>query len=77
MDQLFGEVAAAAINIDILKCDISTPRLILRVPKSYYIKLRSSLTLASQYEGQTCVYKIHKASPLLLALQGDSRIYNH
>lgn len=76
LNQLFGEVATA-VNIDILKYDPINRRATLRVPKSHYIKLRNSLTLCGTYEGEPCAYKIHKASPLLLSLQGDSRNYNH
>lgn len=76
LNQLFGEVATA-VNIDILKYDPINRRSILRVPKTHYIKLRTSLTLCGIYEGEPCAYRIHKASPLLLALQGDSRNYSH
>lgn len=76
VNQLFGEVATA-VNIDILKYDCINRRGILRVPKTHYIKLRSSLTLCGKHEGEPCAYRIHKASPLLLALQGDSRDYTH
>lgn len=76
INTLFGEVGTA-VNIDLIKCNSTNTRVIIRVPESHYLKLRSSLTLASQYEGQTCVYKVHKASPLLLGLLGDSRNYIH
>ncbi|XP_076268183.1 ribonuclease P protein subunit p14-like [Rhynchophorus ferrugineus] len=75
--QIFGEFAAAAIQIDILKFNPETLRAVLRVPKEFYIKLRASLTLSGQFEGVKCSYIVHKASPLLLALQGDSRDYQH
>lgn len=74
--KVFGEVGAS-VNIDILKYNSLTLRGIIRVPKSHYIKVRSSLTLCGRYEGQRCVYIVHKATPLLLALQGDSRHYEH
>lgn len=76
LTQLFGEVSAA-VTIDLLKYNSSNNRAIIRVPKSHYIKLRNSLTLASKYEGQPCIYKIHKATSLLLALQAESRNYIH
>ncbi|KAJ8940280.1 hypothetical protein NQ318_007651 [Aromia moschata] len=76
VSKLFGEVAAA-VNFDLLKYDPVNTRAILRVPKTHYVKLRSSLTLCCQYEGILCAYKIHKSTPLLLGLQGDSRDYNH
>jgi len=74
--QLFGEVAAC-VDIDLLKYNQHTLRAIIRVPKTHYVKIRSSLTLCSSYEGRSCAYRIHKASPLLLSLQGDSRDYEH
>lgn len=72
--KIFG-ATASSITVDVLKYDISTRRAILRVPKQIYVKLRASLTLCGSYEDHPCFYKIHKASPLLLALQGDSRNY--
>ncbi|CAG9766290.1 unnamed protein product [Ceutorhynchus assimilis] len=74
--QLFGETGAS-IPIDILKFNSETLEAILRVPKSHYIKIRSSLVLSGKYEGIRCIYSIQKSTPLLLALQGDSRNYNH
>lgn len=76
ISKLFGEVSAA-ITIDLLKYEPNNRRTIIRVPKSHYIKLRNSLTLACKYEGQPCIYKVHKATSLLLALQAESRNYNH
>lgn len=77
MKKIFGEVAAS-VTIDILKYDPLTRRAILRVPSNYYSKLHSALTLCGQYEEETeCCYKINKTSPLLLALNCDSRSYIH
>lgn len=76
VNQLFGEVSAA-VTIDILKYDSNNNKAIVRVPKSHYVKLRSSLTLASKYEGLPCIYRVHKATPLLLTLQAESRYYKH
>lgn len=76
LKKLFGEIGAS-VTIDILKFNPKTLRAIIRVPKSHYIKLRGSLTLCGRYEGHKCIYIVHKATPLLLALQGDSRDYNH
>lgn len=73
---LFGEVAAAT-SIDLLKYDSVEKRGILRVSKDHYVKLRSSLTLSGTYEDCSCVYNIHKATPLLLALLAESRTYQH
>ncbi|XP_060529657.1 ribonuclease P protein subunit p14 [Cylas formicarius] len=76
LKQLFGEVGAA-ISIDILKYFPEKLRAYIRVPKSHYIKLRSSLVLCGTYQNRRSTYVIHKASPLLLTLQGDSRDYSH
>lgn len=59
------------------KFNPETLRAIIRVPISHYIKVRGSLTLCGKYEGQNCIYLVQKSSSLLLALQGDSRDYNH
>lgn len=74
--QLFGEIGAAT-TIDILKFNPETLEAIVRVPKTFYIKLRGSLTLCGKYEGRPCIYFVRKTTSLLLALQGDSRSYNH
>lgn len=76
IDQVFGETAAA-IPIDILRYNPSTKEAILRVHKDQYVKVRSSLTLCGDYEGTPCVYRVRKATPMLLSLLGDSRTYIH
>lgn len=76
LNTIFGEVGAA-IPIDLLKYSSINRRAIIRVPKSHYVKLRSSLTLAGHYENVYCSFVIHKACPLLLGLLGDSRDYKH
>ncbi|CAH1112522.1 unnamed protein product [Psylliodes chrysocephalus] len=73
--KLFGE-SAYYIDVDLIKFNIETQRGILRVPKSHYIKLRSSLTLSHKYEYEDCYYVIHKVSPLLLSLQSETRNYD-
>lgn len=73
---LFGEVSAA-VPVDLLKYNYKARRGILRVPIDSYVKLHSSLTLCGSYEGAECVYRVHKTSPLLLSLLGDSRDYQH
>ena len=72
--QLFGEVSAC-VDIDILKYNFISKRAVVRVPGDYYVKTRSSLTLCGKYQDTACSYQIHKASPVLLNLQGDSRDY--
>lgn len=73
---LFGEIGAS-VTVDILKYNPDTRRAILRVPADFYVKLHSSLTLCGEYEGIHCAYRVHKTSPLLLTLLGDSRDYIH
>ncbi|KAJ9599245.1 hypothetical protein L9F63_010247 [Diploptera punctata] len=50
---LFGEVGAS-INVDILKYQSATKRAILRCPSDSYVKLLSSLTLSSSFNGIAC-----------------------
>lgn len=70
--QLFGETISNCI-LDILRYDAVERRAIIRVPIDIYIKVRTSLTLASSYENIPCKYQVHQAKPILLALLGDSR----
>ncbi|KAK5649138.1 hypothetical protein RI129_004030 [Pyrocoelia pectoralis] len=73
---VFGEIAAA-IPFDVVKYDPSEIRAIVRVTQDHYVKFRGSLTLAGYYQGKPCAYIVHKVSPLLLSLLGDSRTYVH
>ncbi|XP_029171966.1 uncharacterized protein LOC114941218 isoform X2 [Nylanderia fulva] len=74
--QLYGEEGAKS-RIDILKFNPANRRFILRCPSDAYTLLRASLTLATKYEGETCVYTIHRASRNLLSFTADSRTFNH
>lgn len=74
--QLFG-VKGANSRIDILKFSPAEHRFVLRCSSDGYVRLRVALTLASTYEGRTCVYTVHRASPNLLSLTADSRTYVH
>ncbi|KAL2716245.1 ribonuclease P protein subunit p14-like [Vespula squamosa] len=74
--QLFGEEGAKSV-IDILKFNIPERRFILRCESEFYIQLRASLTVASQFEGKPCVYIIHRATKNLLSFIVDSRNYKH
>ncbi|KAF4524099.1 hypothetical protein B566_EDAN007682 [Ephemera danica] len=76
MKQLFGELGAA-IPVDVMKYNQATGRAVLRCPTKNYVKLRSSLTLVSAFEGQKCVFKIHKASPSIISLLSNSRTWTH
>lgn len=73
---LYGEEGAKS-PIDILKIYPAEHRFILRCPYNGYVRLRASLTLSTTYEGKTCVYTIHRASPNLLSFTADSRTYQH
>lgn len=74
--QLFGELGAA-IPVDVMKYNQATGRAVLRCPTKNYVKLRCSLTLVSTFEGQKCVFKIHKASPSIISLLSNSRMWTH
>lgn len=74
--QLFGEEGAKS-TIDVLKYNIPERRFVLRCTDNFYVKLRASLTVASYFEGEPCVYIVHRASPNLLSFIGDSRNYEH
>lgn len=63
----FGEIGGQT-TFDLLKFDESRQRLILRVPKEFYVKLRSALTLISTFQGVPCHFYIHSVSKVLLAL---------
>jgi len=74
--QLFGEEGTKS-QIDILKFNRANHRFVLRCPSDSYTRLRAVLTLATTYEGKTCVYTVHQASPNLLSLTANSRTYVH
>lgn len=74
--QLCGEEGAKN-PIDILKFTPAKRRFIVRCPSNFYTQLRASLTLATKYENETCVYTVHRASRNLLSFTADSRTYNH
>uniref|UniRef100_A0A6P7GNE1 Ribonuclease P protein subunit p14 n=1 Tax=Diabrotica virgifera virgifera TaxID=50390 RepID=A0A6P7GNE1_DIAVI len=70
--QLFGQTFTS-VDVDLLKYNEKEKRAVLRVPQSHYVKLRSSLSFVHTYADEKCYFRVHKASPLLLSLQGDSR----
>lgn len=74
--QLFGKEGAKA-TIDVLKFIPAERRFVLRCPSDSYVRLRAALTLATRYEGASCVYIVHRASPNLLSFTADSRTYEH
>lgn len=64
---VFGEIGGQT-TVDILKFNEKTGRSILRVPDTYYVKLRAALTLIATYQDIPCTVKVHSASPVLLSL---------
>lgn len=75
--KLFGETGAEESQVDIIKYDIETRRFVIRCNSQSYVRLRAALTLASDYEGETCVYTVHRATANLLSLAVDSRTFVH
>ncbi|KZS17006.1 Ribonuclease P protein subunit p14 [Daphnia magna] len=73
--QVFGELGSATV-VDVVFLDQPTRRIILRCPSSFYVKLHSSLTLATHYEGHECYFRVCKASSTLLSLDCNSRLYS-
>nr|CAH0104473.1 unnamed protein product [Daphnia galeata] len=73
--KLFGELGSATI-IDVIFLDQSTKKIILRCPSVFHVKLHSSLTLATHYEGHECYFRVHKTSNTLISLNCNSRLYN-
>ncbi|EZA55820.1 Ribonuclease P protein subunit p14 [Ooceraea biroi] len=74
--QLFGEEGARS-RLDVVKFNRAERRFAVRCSSNGYTRLRAALTLATTYEGRTCVYTVHRASPNLLSLTADSRTYVH
>lgn len=70
--QVFGESISNSI-VDVLCYKPAEQRVIIRVPFDIYVKVRSSLTLASSFENIPCRYHTNQAKPILLGLLGDSR----
>lgn len=76
LSALFG-FASQAFCIDLLKYNPESLRGIIRVSADQYVKVRAGLTLSLNLQGNPANFYVHKASPLLLSLQGDSRDYIH
>ncbi|XP_011306668.1 ribonuclease P protein subunit p14 [Fopius arisanus] len=76
LKQLFGEKGSSC-EIDILKYTSKTRSLIIRCRDEDYVRLRSSLTLASAYEEDLCVYTITKSSSSPFGLLSNGRGYSH
>lgn len=76
LKQLFGEQGADCA-IDIIQYNSSARRFILRCQSENYVRLRASLTLASTYEEDDCLYVVHRASANPFGLLSDGRNYSH
>ncbi|XP_053680448.1 ribonuclease P protein subunit p14 [Anopheles nili] len=64
---IFGEIGGQT-EVDVLKFDQKRQRLILRVPKDFYVKLRAAITFIGEFQGVPCNFLVKKASPFLLTL---------
>lgn len=68
LQRVFGEIGGLSVPVDVLKFDPETFQAILRVPAENYFKLRSSLALIREFQGQPCRFNIHGVSPVLITL---------
>ncbi|GJQ14281.1 hypothetical protein GpartN1_g6072.t1 [Galdieria partita] len=66
--QSFGTLAEAAIVLDIIRYNPTTATAILRTLDSDHSTLWCALALVTQYEQRKCYFRIHAASPFLIAL---------
>uniref|UniRef100_G3MTA8 Uncharacterized protein n=1 Tax=Amblyomma maculatum TaxID=34609 RepID=G3MTA8_AMBMU len=76
LKKLFGEVGAS-VTVDVLRFRESDLRAYLRVRSSNLVRLWSSLTLVSSYNGKPCFFRIYKVSPSLASLSVSSAHYQH
>ncbi|BES92992.1 Hypothetical proteinHypothetical protein domain [Nesidiocoris tenuis] len=72
----FGD-SAAGLGFDLLGFRPAQMRGIIRCSASLVVKLRASMTLPVELNGETLSFSTIKASPLLTALLADSRSYKH
>uniref|UniRef100_A0A0A9Y2Y1 Ribonuclease P protein subunit p14 n=1 Tax=Lygus hesperus TaxID=30085 RepID=A0A0A9Y2Y1_LYGHE len=72
----FGD-SAAGVGFDLLVFRPATKRGVIRCPASSFVKLRASMTLPAEFDGDIVSFRTIKASPLLTALLSDSRTYEH
>lgn len=67
LHRVFGEIGGHT-TVDVLKFDEKRHRLILRVRKEFYVKLRAALTLIDKFQGIPCYFYVQTTSPVLLSL---------
>uniref|UniRef100_A0A182MUI7 Uncharacterized protein n=1 Tax=Anopheles culicifacies TaxID=139723 RepID=A0A182MUI7_9DIPT len=65
--KIFGDIGGQT-EVDLLKFDEQRRRIILRVPKEFYVKLRAAITCIGDFQGVPCNFQVKKVSPLLLTL---------
>ncbi|XP_055678327.1 ribonuclease P protein subunit p14-like [Lutzomyia longipalpis] len=67
LEEVFGEVGGCT-TVDVLKFDPKSLKLILRVPKEDYVKVRTALTLIAKFQEIPCRFHVNCVSPVLLSL---------
>ncbi|CAN7989225.1 unnamed protein product, partial [Ixodes hexagonus] len=73
---LFGEVGAS-IQVDVLRYREADKRAYLRTSSKNLVKVWSSLTLCTSYDGKPCSFRIFKVSCSLASLSVASSQYKH
>uniref|UniRef100_A0A182XHE8 CHCH domain-containing protein n=1 Tax=Anopheles quadriannulatus TaxID=34691 RepID=A0A182XHE8_ANOQN len=56
LTKVFGEIGGQT-EVDLLKFDAQRKRIILRVPKEFYVKLRAAITLIGEFQGVPCNFQ--------------------
>ncbi|XP_029838218.3 ribonuclease P protein subunit p14-like [Ixodes scapularis] len=74
--RLFGEVGAS-IQVDVLRYREHDRRAYLRTSIKNLVKVWSSLTLCTSYDGKPCTFRIFKVSCSLASLSVCSSHYEH
>lgn len=76
MKKLYGEMGYIT-SIDVLKYKEKDRRAYIRIPASELVKVWSSLSLFSTYDGLDCMFRVYKVTPVLCCLSLNSRMYDH
>lgn len=76
LKKLFGEVGAS-IPVDVLRYRDADHRAYLRTQSRNLVKVWSSLSLFSSYDGKPCHFRIFKVSSSLASLSVSSSHYEH
>lgn len=67
LKRIFGEIGGFT-TVDLLKFDATRKRLIIRIPHTFYVKLRTALTLIDTFQETACCFHVNAVSSCLLAL---------